>query len=138
MSDGLRLIIRTPHEVIVDERVASARVPTETGQVGLRPRQEPILVGVEPGLILLRVGESLRFAASGGGLLEGDRESASIYTPFAVVGDDASEVVAALKAELATPDSEVAARRRLGELEERIVQELRHRPKVARTRDEHG
>jgi len=138
MSDGLHLIIRTPHEVVLDERVVSARVPTVTGQVGIRPREEPILLAVEPGLVLLRIGDTMRFAATGGGLLDGDRDEASIYTPFAVVGDEADAVVAALQEELATPESEVAARRRLGELEERIVQELRHRPKVAKTRGNHG
>jgi F0F1-type ATP synthase epsilon subunit len=138
MIEGLRLVIRTPHEVVLDELVQAARVPTVTGQVGLRPREEPVLLAIEPGLILLRTKDVLRFAASAGGLFEGNREQAILYTPFAVAGDDADEVVAALDKALATPDSEIAARHRLGELEERIVEELRHRPPAARTREGHA
>lgn len=128
MIERLRLLVRTPHEVILDALVRSARVPTETGNVGLRPRQEPVLLAIEPGLILLRSDDRVRFAATAGGLLNGDRERAILYTPFAVVGHQAEQVLAALDAALATPGSEIEARRRLGELEERIVQELHQRP----------
>jgi F0F1-type ATP synthase epsilon subunit len=138
MIEGLQLVIRTPYEVVFDQRVRSARVPTESGQVGLRPRQEPLLLAVEPGLILLSLSEGLRFAASAGGLFEGGRERAVLYTPFAVVSEQEQEVLAALDRALATPDSEIAARRRLGELEERIVEELRHRPPTPRARERHG
>ena len=138
MADGLRLIIRTPHHVVLDQPVSSARLPTETGQVGLRPRAEPILLAVEPGLILLSVDDSLHFAATAGGLLEGDREHAVLYTPFAVVGDDADNVLSALEKAVAVPDSEIAARRRLAELEERIGQEVLQRPASKRARGLHG
>jgi hypothetical protein len=60
-----------------------------------------------------------------------------LYTPFAVEGAVDTEVLAALDLALATPDSELSARRRLGELEQRIVQELRHRAPVARARSAH-
>lgn len=138
MTERLRLVIRTPHEVVFDEPVEAARLPTQTGQVGLRPRAEPILLAIEPGLILLRTGDIFRFAATAGGLFDGDRERAVLYTPFAVVGKDADEVIADLDRALATPDSEIAARRRLGELEERIVKELRHRPVLPAARDGHA
>jgi F0F1-type ATP synthase epsilon subunit len=133
MSELLHLVIRTPHEVVVDARVRAVRVPTETGQVGLRPREEPFAMVVEPGLCVVH-GEGSRFAATAGGLLEGDRETATLYTPFAVAGDRGEDLLAALDRALATPDSELAAHRRLGELEQHIVQELRQRPQVARTR----
>lgn len=138
MPDGLHLVIRTPHEVVFDAPVRAARVPTQTGQVGLRPRGEPLLLAIEPGLILLFRKDRDSFAATAGGLLDADRELAVLYTPFAVQGDDAEQVLGALDASLSTPGSEAAARRRLGELEERIVQELRHRPQVARTGRDHG
>ncbi len=138
MIERLRLIIRTPREVVLDERVQGARVPTETGQVGLRPRQEPVLLAIEPGLLLLRTKDVVRFVATAGGLLDGDRERAILYTPFAVAGEDADEVIAVLDQALATPDGEIAARRRLGELEERIVEELRHRPPVSRKTGGHA
>jgi len=130
----LGFVIRTPHEVLVQAEVLALRVPTETGQVGLRPHEEPFVVVVEPGLLVLRDAARVRFAATAGGLLECDREQALLYTPFAVLGDAEDEVLRALDAALATPSSELEARRRLDEIERRIVQELRHRPAVARTR----
>jgi len=138
MIERLRLVIRTPHEVVVDERVRAARVPTESGQVGLRPRQEPFVLVVEPGLLLLRLDDGVRFAATAGGLLDSARETSTLYTPFAVVGARGDEVLAALERALATPDSELEAHRRLGELEQHIMKELQHRPSVARGRSPHG
>lgn len=128
MSERLQLRIRTPHETAVDAPVRAARVPTESGQVGLRPRGEPLLLVVEPGLIVLRDEAGARFAATAGGLLACDRQQCTLYTPFAVAGPDAAGVLDALQQALATPDSELETRRRLGELEQRIVQELRQRP----------
>lgn len=132
MADRLRFAIRTPRGVVLDERLLSARVPAETGQVGLRPREEPLLLGVEPGLVVLRTEGGLRFAATAGGLLESDRERAVLYTPFAASGDTGEGVLAALDRALATPDRELAARRRIAELEKRIAQEVRVRHPGAR------
>jgi hypothetical protein len=44
-----------------------------------------------------------------------------LYTPFAVVGERSDELATLLNRALAAPDSEIAARRQLGELEERIL-----------------
>lgn len=138
MADRLHVLIRTPHETVVDAMVTAARMPTPTGQVGLRPRMEPLVLVVEPGIVILRMDDGLRYAATAGGLLEGDREQAALYTPFAAQGDRDTDVLAALDRALAMPDSELAARRRLGELEQRIVQEVRSRPPVVRTRRDHA
>jgi F0F1-type ATP synthase epsilon subunit len=138
MTDPLRLIIRTPSEVVLDTRVQGARVPTPSGQAGLRPRQEPLLLVVEPGLIVYHLDGEPRFAASAGGLFQADRDRAVLYTPFAVLGERAEDVIEALDRAFAVPDSELAARRRLGELEDRIVKELRHRSPMVhgrKTRD---
>lgn len=125
MPEPLRFVIRTPHEIALDEAVHGARVPTESGQVGLRPREEPLVLVVSPGLILVSRSDGLRFAATVGGLLGAGRRSAVLYTPFAVTGDSETDVLAALDAALRTPDSEILARRRLGELEQHILRELR-------------
>jgi F0F1-type ATP synthase epsilon subunit len=135
MPEQLHVLILTPHETVLDMQVRAVRVPTETGQVGLRPCEEPFVLVVEPGLVILRVDGGRRFAATAGGLLESDRERSVLYTPFAVLGDVDSEVLAALDRALTTPDSELSARRQLGELEQRIVKELRQRRAVARTRE---
>lgn len=131
MREGFRLLLRTPHGNVFDDQVRAARVPTETGQVGLRPGGEPLLLVVEPGLVLLRGDAGLQFAATAGGLLESGRERSTLYTPLAVVGSSADEVLSALDRLLATPDREVAVRRQLGELERRIVQELGQSPRPA-------
>jgi F0F1-type ATP synthase epsilon subunit len=134
MAEHLRLVIRTPHAVVLDAPVQAVRVPTETGQVGLRPREEPLMLAVEPGLVVVRTEHGVRFAATAGGLLDGGRERVVLHTPFAVTDEREADVLAALDRALATPDSEIAARRRLGELERRIVHELRTRPSAPRAR----
>lgn len=139
MADALRMIVLTPHDVAFDGAVASARLPAESGQVGLRPGQEPMLLAVEPGLILLRDDDGgLRLCATAGGLLRAGRVEATLFTPFAVVGDEADAVLTSLKAALAAPDGELAARRRLEELERRILDEVRQWPAGPRGRHSHG
>ncbi|MCA8960113.1 MAG: hypothetical protein KDC38_06350 [Planctomycetes bacterium] len=131
MMDRLNMVIRTPREIVLDMELDGVRVPTETGQIGLRPRQEPLVVSVEPGLVLLHDGDRTRFAATAGGLLEGDRRGVVLYTPFAVVGERQRELADALDRVLSLPDAELDARRRLGELEQRIVRTLRERDAVS-------
>ena len=138
MAEGLRLLIRTPHETVLDAPVRSARIATETGLSGVRPRAEPFVSVVEPGLLVLSMPDgSMRFAASAGGLLDCDRERCALYTPFAVLGDDDAQVLAALDRVLSTPDTELVTRQRLGELEQRIARELRQ-PRPARHRSGRG
>jgi len=108
--------------------VVGARVPTRTGLVGLRPRGEPLVLAVEPGLVLLRLVAQTRFAATAGGLLQGDRERCQLWTPFAVIGSSAEEMLDALERMRTTPSSELVAHRQLGELEQRIIAELRESP----------
>lgn len=127
-ADMLRFQVETPHALVFDEPVSSVRVPTTTGQAGLRPRAEPCLSVVEPGLIIVRTASALRFVASAGGLLDLRRERALLLTPFAAVGDNDRQVLEQLSRALATPDSDLTARKRLGELEQRIVHELRRAP----------
>ena len=124
MADTLHLVIRTPHAAVVDRSVDAARVPTRSGQLGLRPRQEPFVTVVEAGLVLLDAEGERRFAATAGGLLRTDRDLALLATPFAVTGATGEEVMGALDAALAAPDSELFTRRRMALLERRIVQEL--------------
>lgn len=124
----LRFIMRTPHEVVLDTPVVSARVATETGHVGLRPRMEPVVLAVEAGLALVRTDRGLRFAGSAGGLLSCDGTQATLLTPLGVVGDDAEAVQAALARALAEPGAEQKLRATLDKLETRILIELRREP----------
>ncbi len=121
----LRVIIRTPRETVYQQDVVSLRVPTDTGQVGLRPRGEPVVLAVEAGLIVLRRSDRLQFAGTAGGLVRSDGAAASLLTPLAVVGDEVETVSRELDALLSAPSEEMAVRQTLGRLETRILQELR-------------
>jgi F0F1-type ATP synthase epsilon subunit len=127
MPEGLHMAIRTPHEVVFDGFVRSARVPVETGQVGLRPRLEPTVLAIEPGLVILKLEGDDRFAATAGGLLMSEPALTVLYTPYAAVSSSGQEVLDALERALETPDSDLAARRELGELERHILRELGER-----------
>lgn len=120
----LYFVIRTPRTVIFEQDVDSLRVPTETGQVGLRPRSEPSILAVEPGLIVVRCNRHTYFAGTAGGLLHGDGRSASLLTPVAVVGDELASVLSELERTLARPSAEQEVRKTLMRLEQNILQEL--------------
>lgn len=121
----LHVIIRTPQETVVEQDVVALRVPTQTGQVGLRPGSEPSVLAIDAGLIVLRLSDGMRFAGTAGGLLHTSREAASLLTPLAVVGDDVESVSRQLDLLLSVPSEEMEVRRTLGRLETRILQELR-------------
>ncbi len=121
---SLHLVIRTPREVVVECDVVSLRVPTESGQVGLRPRCEPVVLAVEPGLIVFRLSNSTRYAGSAGGLLYCDGQKASLMTPMAVVGDELATVLEELDKTLSAPSAEQDVRTTLKTLEQNILEEL--------------
>jgi F0F1-type ATP synthase epsilon subunit len=126
---ALRTLLRTPHRSVFEADLRAVRVQTESGQVGLRPGGEPMILVVEPGLVLLHFAERTAYAATSGGLLRSTRDSCELYTPFALVGSEESALLAALERALDAPDSELLARRQLSDLEQRIVRELG--PRVA-------
>jgi F0F1-type ATP synthase epsilon subunit len=128
----LHVLVRTPQAVVLEARARTLRVPSPTGQVGLRPREESLALVVEPGLILVETGSGKLFVASAGGLLEADRHDATLYTPYAVVGGTPAEVLRALEQASQAPDGELRARQRLAELEQRIVHELKPRVTIPR------
>ncbi len=121
----LHFVIRTPKEVILQSDVSSVRVPTHTGQVGLRPRSESTILAVEAGLVVIRTGESFQYAGTAGGLLQCDGILASLLTPVAVTGPDPDAVVAELDRILAIPSEEAEIRKSLAQIEMRIREELR-------------
>lgn len=121
----LKLVVRTPREVVLECGVSSIRVPTETGQVGVRPRAEPFVLAVEPGLVLVRQTEAFLFVGTAGGMLRCDSASASLLTPLAVTGDEEEAVLDALEEALAQPSMEMEARATLGKLQSSILRELR-------------
>lgn len=124
MKQSLHVTIRTPRATVVDQEVASLRVPTRTGQVGIRPHGEATVLAVEAGLILLRTSSGMRYAGTAGGLLHSSSTSASLLTPLAVFGEDIGSVSRQLDQLLAMPSDEMDVRHMLGRLEKRILQEL--------------
>ena len=125
MAERLRLSVRTPEALVLDAPIRSLRVPTDTGQVGLRPRAEPAALCVEPGLALVTSDAGLRFLATAGGLLRCDGQTVTILTPIAVVGASAAEVGAALEHALGAPTPDLELRRALERLETGLLRELR-------------
>lgn len=124
-ANQLKLIVRTPREIVLELGVSSVRVPTETGQVGVRPHGEPLVLAVEPGLVLVRKVDAFRFVGTAGGLLRCDGVTASLLTPLAVSGEAEAAVLAALEKALAQPSVEMEARATLGRLQSSILHELR-------------
>lgn len=123
----LRFAIRTPEGVAFEAQVLSARVPTETGLVGLRPGGESLVLSVEPGLVVLRTTAGARFAVTAGGLLESEPGQCTLLSPFALAGDSEERLERALAEVMAAPPVELRARHRLEELEQRILGELARR-----------
>ncbi len=124
-DETLRLVVRTPQGGVFDERVTSLRVPSDTGQVGLRPRSEPAVLVVEPGLVLAASSDGLRIVATTGGLLRCDGEEAVLLTPLAVVGESAEAVRTELQKALGAPRADLELRAVLQRLETGILEELR-------------
>jgi F0F1-type ATP synthase epsilon subunit len=121
----LKIVVRTPREVAAEFDARSLRVPADTGQVGLRPRGEPTVLAVEPGLALAWTPEGVRFLATAGGLLRCDGRRAIVLTPVAVVGRDARSVRRRLEEALAVPRADLELRRAIERLETGILRELR-------------
>ena len=123
----LRLIIRTPHEVLFDGDVRSVRVRTDTGHVGIRRRMEPVVLPIESGLVIVRTDRGVQLVGTAGGLLIWDGSDATLFTPLGVAGTDPTVIQRELDRALAEPSSELAVRATFGKLERRILTELRQR-----------
>lgn len=124
-DETLRLVVQTPQGGVFDDEVTSLRVPSDTGQVGLRPRSEPAALVVEPGLVLANAPSRLRFVATAGGLLHCDGRNVVLLTPLAVVGESAEAVSAELERVMDSPSPDLELRSVLQRLETGILQELR-------------
>jgi len=122
---GLHVIVRTPREVVVELDVDSLRVPTDSGQLGIRRRAEATVAAIEPGLVLGRAGAQQHFIATAGGLLHMTGLEVVLLTPIAVVGDDAAAVVAAVDAALAKAAPERELRQAIERLETGLLREVR-------------
>jgi F0F1-type ATP synthase epsilon subunit len=122
---SLHMTIRTQHEVVLETDASALRVPTESGQVGLRPRAEATLLAVEAGLMLVCTKTGMRFVGTAGGLLSCDGTTATLLTPLAVVGDDEQSILDELERVLQEPSEEMQARAALGKLEGEILGEMR-------------
>ena len=122
---SLHVIVRTPREVVAELSVLALRVPTESGQVGIRPGAEAVVTAVEPGLVLVREPDAVRFIGTAGGLLRASASTALLLTPLAVLGERAEDVVAAIDAALSGAGAEHELRRAIERLEAGLLSEMR-------------
>ncbi|MCB9678931.1 MAG: hypothetical protein H6737_27770 [Alphaproteobacteria bacterium] len=120
----LRAILRTPAKVVFDGPVDGVRWPSPSGQAGTRPGAEPFVSVLMPGLVVLGRGEGRRFGGTAGGVVRHDGAVIELFSPFVEVGA-AEEVLAALARAQTSEEGELAALRRLEELEHRITVEVR-------------
>lgn len=120
----IRLIVQTPSGVQVDELVQSARVVTESGHVGVRPRMETQILAIEPGLVLARLPESMLYIGTAGGLMMCDGTTISVSTPLAVFADDEVKVIEELGRTLQKPSRELEVRNTIDRLQTSILNEL--------------
>ena len=129
-ENSLHLIVQTPHNTALEIDIGSLRFPTQSGQVGLRPRSEAALFAVETGIVQIHRTRSDEaspvFLATAGGLLLNDGVRAMLLTPLAFTGSNESEIIQQLDDALRHPDSELGARVTLSKLEGRILTELRN------------
>ena len=121
----LQVIIRTPLQEVVRMDVESLRVITETGQVGLRPRMESVVLAVEPGLAILHPVDGILFVGTAGGLLRCDGRMAMLLTAVAVAARDEQAVIAALTSQLEQPTAEMEIRNMINNIQTSILNELK-------------
>jgi F0F1-type ATP synthase epsilon subunit len=121
----LHVTVQTPHAVVYEADAISLRVPTESGQVGIRPRTEATLLAVEAGLVLVHTSAGTRFVGTAGGLLSCDGVIATLLTPLAIVGDAEQTILDGLEHALQEPSEEMQARTTLGKIEGEILHEMR-------------
>jgi F0F1-type ATP synthase epsilon subunit len=121
----LRFTVQTPERTAFEAELVSLRLPTDSGQVGLRPRGEASLLAVEPGLVLAKTRDGLRFVATAGGLLRCDGRGATLLTPLAVTGESAQAVAQALDEALRAGRADLELHSLLQRLETGILVELR-------------
>ena len=79
---------------------------------------------VEPGLILIRAVDGMRFLGTAGGLLRSTAREAVLLTPVAVLGNDGAAVLAAIDAALGAPDPEHDLRQAIERLEAGLLREV--------------
>lgn len=120
----LRAVLRTPTQVVFEGPVSGVRWPSPTGQAGTRPGAEPFVAALAPGLVLLGRGEDRQLAGTAGGVVRCDGAVLELFSPFIAVGE-ADEVLAALGRARTSDEGELAALRKLEELEHRILAEVR-------------
>ena len=124
MTTFLRLIVRTPREVVVETDARSIRVLTETGHVGLRPKMESVILTVEAGLALVDRENSFLFLGTAGGLLKCDGTLATLLTPLAVAAENQESVMRELQKQLSEPKAELAVRTTINNIQSSILTEI--------------
>lgn len=125
----MEFVVRTPHQIVLETKVRSLRVLTETGHVGIRPRMQSMVLAVEAGLMNVVADNedatSELFVGTAGGILLSDGHTVTLMTPLAVAGNDGIKIAEELDRAMHQPDSEMEARAAFSKLEGHILSEIR-------------
>ncbi len=123
MTATLRLIVRTPARVEVDAAVRSVTAEDGSGRFGVRPRGEPLLAALVPGLLTFRDPEGHEtLVAIGSGLLDARPMLVDVAVREAVVCESLEAVRAeVLRASVESRQGENAMRDTFRRLHERLL-----------------
>jgi F-type H+-transporting ATPase subunit epsilon len=77
----LTLRVITPEKVLVDTSASSVRVPATDGSMGIFPRHAGMVVALEPGLLVYKVGNESHELFVAGGFAEVRKNTLRILTP---------------------------------------------------------
>jgi F-type H+-transporting ATPase subunit epsilon len=103
----IRLLIITPDDVVMDEKVTSVRFQEPDGWRGILPRHTPYLTQLVNGILIYRLSkeEDARYVALYGGTLEVRRDMILVLTVAAELGADMQELARRLSERQAEADA---------------------------------
>ena len=90
----IRLLVVTPDDVVIDQKVVSVRFQQPDGWQGILPHHAPYITQLINGILMYRLpGEKeIRYLALYGGTLEVQKDMIVVLTPAAEPGSDLAEL----------------------------------------------
>lgn len=98
MTTTMRLLVVTPGEVVVDQKVDKINAEAVDGAFALLPRHVDFVATLVPGLLSFVADDDERLLAIDGGVLVKQRFTVRVATPEAIRGDSVLALQRALRA----------------------------------------